>query len=168
MDFHAATVPIFARMLRSMVAWLDKAARHAEARGFSPDNYLQLRLAPDMLPLVKQVQIASDTAKGCMSRLAGEAVPSWPDDEANFAQLRARVVRTLEHVLSFEPARLQDAAGRQITIPRRQGDPLQFAAPDYVAHFATPNFYFHATMLYALLREAGVELGKADYLGGGS
>jgi len=164
-SMHSASAPIFARMLGNMLVWLDKAQAHAEARKFDTANYLGLRLAPDMLPLVKQVQIASDSAKGCMGRLAGSELPKWDDTEASLDELRARIRKTLDYVNSFASAQIDGSEAREITIPRRSGDPLKFTGEAFLKHYAMPNFYFHSTMLYALLRQAGVELGKGDYLG---
>lgn len=164
-SMHSASAPIFARMLGNMLVWLDKAQAHAEARKFDTANYLGLRLAPDMLPLVKQVQIASDSAKGCMGRLAGSELPKWDDTEASLDELRARIRKTLDYVNSFGSAQIDGSEAREITIPRRSGDPLKFTGEAFLKHYAMPNFYFHSTMLYALLRQAGVDLGKGDYLG---
>jgi uncharacterized protein len=163
---HSASAPIFLRMLGNLQVWLDKAQAHAEARKFDPNNYLGLRLAPDMLPFAKQIQIASDTAKGCMARLAGVEVPKWEDNEATLADLRARVQRTVDFVTSFDAAQIDGSEGREITIPTRSGDPLRFTGEAYLKHYALPNFFFHVTTAYALLRHGGVEIGKGDYLGG--
>lgn len=162
---HSASAPVFTRMLGNMLVWLDKAQAHADARKFDPANYLGLRLAPDMLPLARQVQITSDGAKGCMARLAGAEVPKWEDTEASLDDLRARIRKTLDYVASFASSQIDGSEEREITIPMRSGDALKFSGEAYLKHFAMPNFYFHATMLYALLRHAGVELGKGDYLG---
>ncbi len=165
-SMHSASVPAFQRMLGNMLQWLDKAQDHAEARRFDPNNYLGLRLAPDMLPLLKQVQIASDTAKGCVARLAGMEIPKWDDTEASLDDLRARIRKTLDFVASVPAAQIDGSEAREVVIPLRNRDPLQFTGEAYLRHWALPNFYFHATTLYALLRHAGVELGKGDYLGG--
>jgi hypothetical protein len=165
-NLYPASVPVLQRMLGSLLACLDKAEAHAQARGFSPDAYLALRLAPDMLPFAKQIQIASDNAKACVSRLAGREVPRWDDGETTMAQLRERIQRTIEHVGGFTPDDLAGAATREVTVPLRNRDPLVFTGEAYLCHFALPNFYFHVTMAYALLREAGVPLGKGDFLGG--
>ena len=125
-----------------------------------------MRLAPDMLPFVRQIQIASDSAKGAMGRLAGAELPKWEDNEASFAELRTRVARTIDYVKSFEPAQIDGSESRPITVPRRTGDPLQFDGETFLKHYALPNFFFHLTTAYALLRQAGVEIGKGDYLGG--
>lgn len=164
LSMHSASVPVFVRTFEAMLKWLDKAQAHAKARRFSPDNYLTLRLAPDMLPFTKQVQIASDMAKGCCARLAGHEVPAWPDDEATLDALRARVRRTLEYVAAFTPAQIDGSDEREIVLPMRSGDPLRYAGEFYLKHYVMPNFFFHATTAYALLRHAGVELGKRDFL----
>ena len=164
-SMHSASVPIFVRTLGNMLAWLDKAQAHAEARKFDPANFLGLRLAPDMLPFTRQVQIATDGAKGCMARLAGAEVPKWDDTEASFDDLRARIRKTLDYVQSFAAGQINGTDAREILVPMRQGDPLRFTGEAYLKHWVLPNFFFHATMTYALLRHAGVELGKKDYLG---
>jgi hypothetical protein len=165
-SMHSASAPIFQRMLANMLTWLDKADAHAQARKFDAANYLGLRLAPDMLPLVKQVQIASDAAKGCMARLAGHDVPKWDDGEATLDDLRARIRRTIDYVGSVPVAQVDGSEDRSVVLPMRNRDPLQFRGEDYLRQFALPNFFFHVSMTYALLRHAGVELGKSDYLGG--
>jgi hypothetical protein len=165
LSMHSASVPIFVRTLGNMLAWLDKAQAHAEARKFDPANFLGLRLAPDMLPFTRQVQIATDGAKGCMARLAGAEVPKWDDTEASFDDLRARIRKTLDYVQSFAAGQIDGTDAREILVPMRQGDPLRFTGEAYLKHWVLPNFFFHATMTYALLRHAGVELGKKDYLG---
>ncbi|MDE1951106.1 MAG: DUF1993 domain-containing protein [Burkholderiales bacterium] len=165
LSMHSASAPVFARILGNMLTWLDKAQAHAEARKFDAGNYLGLRLAPDMLPLVKQIQIASDTAKGCIARLAGQEVPKWEDTEDTLDDLRARIRRTIDFVQSVPAPQVDGSDGREIVLAMRQGE-LRFSGEDYLRHFALPNFYFHATTTYALLRHAGVELGKRDFLGG--
>jgi uncharacterized protein len=165
LSMYTASAPVFVRMLKNMLVWLDKAEAHAAARKFDAANYLGLRLAPDMLPFTRQVQIASDAAKGCMARLAGHEVPKWDDNEATMADVRARVQKTLDYVSSFAAAQIDGSEGRAISIARRVGDPLQFDGETFLKHFALPNFYFHATTAYALLRQAGVDVGKGDYLG---
>ena len=165
LTMYSASAPVFTRVLGSMLAWLERAEAHAQARKFDPNNYLGLRLAPDMLPFSRQIQIASDGAKACMSRLAGTEIPKWDDNESTLDELRARIRRTLDHVQSFSPAQLEGADSRPIAIPMRSGDTLRFDGESFLKYFALPNFYFHATTTYALLRHAGVELGKADFLG---
>ena len=167
MSMYAASVPVLKKQLGAILAWLDKAEAHAAARKFPTENYLQLRLAPDMLPFVNQIRIASDQAKGGVARLAGQEPPKYEDNEASFADLRERVKKTIDYVQSFAPAQIDGSEGRPISVPRRVGDPLQFDGESFLKHFALPNFFFHVTTTYALLRHAGVELGKADYLRGG-
>ena len=163
-SMHSASVPVFQRQLGAVLSWLDKAEAHAAARKFDTANYLQLRLAPDMLPLVSQIRIASDAAKGCVARLAGQEPPKFEDNEASFAELRERVQKTLAYMASVPAAAFEGSDGRNITIPMRNRDPLQFTGEVFLRHWALPNFFFHVTMAYALLRHAGVELGKGDFL----
>jgi hypothetical protein len=162
---HSASVPIFVRMLGNLLNWLDKAEAHAQAKKFDSGNYLGLRLAPDMLPFTRQIQIATDTAKGCVSRLAGIEVPKWDDNEASFDDLRARIRKTIDYVQGFAVPQIDGSEAREIVLPMRSGDPLRFSGEAYLKHWVLPNFFFHVSMSYALLRHAGVDLGKADYLG---
>jgi len=162
---HSASVPIFKRQLGALLSWLDKAEAHAAARKFDPANYLQLRLAPDMLPFVSQIRIAGDTAKGCAARLAGQEIPKFEDNEASLVELRERVRRTLDYLESVPASAIDGSEGREIVLPMRNRDPIRFTGETYLRHWALPNFFFHVSMAYALLRHAGVELGKADYLG---
>ncbi len=163
-SMHSASVPVFVRVLSAMLRWLDKAEQHAQARGFDSANYLQLRLAPDMLPFVKQVQIATDTAKGCAARLGGVDIPRYEDTEASFDELRARLRKTIAFVQSVPADGFAGSEAREIVLPVRNREPLKYDGEGYLKHFALPNFFFHAAMTYALLRHAGVELGKADFL----
>jgi hypothetical protein len=165
LSMHAASVPAFVRMFNNMLAWLDKAQAHAEVRKFDSANYLGLRLAPDMLPFTKQVQIATDMAKGCVARLAGLEVPSWPDDEASFDALRARLQKAIAYVQSVDAGLIDGSEAREIVLPTRTGEPRRFTGQAYLTDFVLPNLYFHASTAYALLRHAGVEVGKRDFLG---
>ena len=165
LTMHNTSVPVFVRMFSNMLVWLDKAQAHAETRKFDTANYLGLRLAPDMLPLTKQVQIATDMAKGCVARLAGVDVPKWDDNEATLDALRERIRMTLDYVQSIPAAQIDGSEQREIVLPTRVGDPLRFSGETYLKHYVLPNLYFHTTTAYALLRHAGVELGKRDYLG---
>jgi len=164
-SMYSASVPVFTRLLGNALVWLDKAEAHAKARNFDPNNYLGLRLAPDMFPLTRQVQIASDAAKGAMARLAGQEVPKWEDQEASLEDLRARIRKTMDYVASFTPAQIDGSEKKAISVPRRVGDPLKFEGEAFLKHYAMANFYFHLTTLYALLRQAGVDIGKGDFLG---
>jgi hypothetical protein len=162
---HSASVPVFVRMFGSAANWLDKAQAHADARKFDSARYFGLRLAPDMLGFERQVQIAGDMAKGCIARLAGIEPPKWEDNEASLAELRARLTRTVDYLQSVPAAQIDGSEDREIVIPRGAGEPLRMTGEAYLKHFATPNVYFHLTTTYALLRSAGVELGKRDFLG---
>lgn len=165
LTMHASSAPVFLSMLGNMLAWLDKAQAHAEARKFDVNNYLGLRLAPDMLPFTRQIQITTDGVKGCMARLAGQEVPKWDDTEVSMDDLRARIRKTIAYVESFKAEQIDGTEGKEILLPTRQGDPKKFTGESYLKHFVLPNLYFHATTTYALLRHAGVELGKRDFLG---
>ena len=165
-SMHSASAPIFLRQLTAMLGWLDKADIHAQARGFDAVAFLQQRLAPDMLPLVSQVRIASDAAKGCMARLSRQESPKFEDNESTVAEVRQRIQKTIDYVASVPASAVDGSEGLEVVIPLRNRDPLKFDGETYLKHFALPNFQFHCSMTYALLRPAGVALGKADYLGG--
>jgi hypothetical protein len=164
---HSATAPIYKTMLGNLSKWLDKAQAHAQAKGFDPDTLLTARLAPDMLPLRNQIQIACDTARFGLSRLAGTDAPKFDDKEQTLAQLQERIAATLAYIESVPASAVDGSEGRSVSVPIRGRDPLQFTGEQYMRHFALPNFFFHVTTAYALLRHNGVELGKADYLRGG-
>lgn len=164
LSMHSASVPVFVRMLTHLERWLAKAEAHAEEKKFDPTNFVSARLAPDMLPLVTQVQIACDTAKFAAARLAGIEAPKFDDSEKTLAELRERVRKTIAFVESVPAAKVEGSETRDILVPRRNA-PITLAGEVYLTNYATPNFYFHVTMTYALLRHNGVELGKADYLG---
>jgi hypothetical protein len=163
-SMYSACVPIFRKQLGNMLAWLDKADAHAQARKFDTAVYLGLRLAPDMLPFASQIRIASDNAKACVARLAGQEPPKFEDNEATLDELRQRIRRTIDYVGSVPPAAIDGSEERDITIPMRTRDPLHFKGEFYLKHWALPNFFFHCTTAYALLRHNGVELGKSDFL----
>lgn len=165
LSMHSASVPAFVSMLKNMLVWLDKAQAHAEARKFDTANYLGLRLAPDMLPFTRQVQICTDGAKGCVARLAGLEPPKWEDNEATLDEVRARIQKTIDYALSIPAAQIDGSEEREILLPTRSGEPRRFTGESYLLTFVLPNFYFHATTTYSLLRHAGVDVGKKDYLG---
>lgn len=165
LSMYAASVPAFTRMFGNMLYWLDQAQAYAEERQFDTANFLGLRLAPDMLPFTRQIQIASDGAKGCVARLAGIEVPRWEDNEASFDDLRVRIRRSIDFVKSVPAVQLDGSEAREIVLPVHQGEPLRLTGQAFLTHYVLPNFYFHATTAYALLRHAGVKLGKRDYLG---
>jgi hypothetical protein len=165
LTMHSASVPIFVRMLGNLVTWLDKAEAHATAKKFEPAVFLAARLTPDMLPLPEQIQIACDAAKFCVARLAGVEAPAFADDEKTLGELRQRVMKTIDYVQSVPAEKVNGSDLREISVPRRAGA-LTMTGETYLKHFALPNFFFHVTTTYALLRHNGVELGKTDYLGG--
>ncbi len=125
---------------------------------------LNWRLAPDMFPLTRQIQIASDLAKGTTARLAGHEVPSYPDEEKSFAELKARIAKTVKFIESIAPKDIDGSEGRDIALTVG-GQELRFKGEPYLVHFALPNFYFHATTAYDILRRCGVEIGKRDFIG---
>jgi len=161
---HSACVPIFNRQLGAMLNWLDKAEAYAASRNFDANHFLQWRLAPDMLPFVSQIRIASDTAKGCVARLAGQEIPKFEDNETTVADLRERIRKTLDYIHSVPASAFEGSETREVIIPLRNRDPLHFQGDAYLRHWALPNFFFHVTTAYALLRHGGVELGKGDFL----
>jgi len=165
LSMHAASSQVFTRTLQNMLAWLDKAEAHAAAKKFDAASFLTWRLTPDMLPFTRQIQIATDTAKLCVARLAGVEAPKWPDDEKSFAELRARIRKTIDYLQSVPAAKLDGAESREIELPLGPGRTIKLSGEAMLGGFSLPNFFFHATMAYALLRQGGVELGKMDYLG---
>jgi hypothetical protein len=160
-----ASVPVFQRMLKSLDAVLDKGAAHASDLRIDPSVLLTARLYPDMFALTRQVQIATDHAKGATARLAGLPVPSFADTEATFPELKARIAKTLEFIGTVKPAQIDGSEGRDITLKAGPRE-LAFKGQDYLLFFAMPNFYFHVTTAFAILRHNGVRVGKLDYLGG--
>ena len=164
LSMYQASIPVFTRVLHNLAAVLAKGAAHAEARKIDPAVLLGMRLFPDMLPLTRQVQIASDVTKGFPARITATEPPSWPDDEATFDALDARIGRTVEYLDGYSPEQI-DGTEENIVRLKIRGEPLSLAGRPYLFHFVLPNLYFHATTTYALLRHAGVELGKRDFLG---
>jgi len=161
---YELSIPSLTRGLTNLSAILDKAVAYAEAKKFDSAVFLQERLAPDMLPFVKQIQIACDTAKGAAARLANVENPKHEDNEANFADLAVRIHKTLDFLKSLSAAQFEGAEGREILL-KFPTNTLKFTGLDYLTHFVLPNFYFHISIAYALLRSNGVELAKRDYLG---
>ena len=164
LSMHAASAPAVAAMLRSMRTWLGHAAGHAAAKGFEPAVLLGMRLTPDMLPLSKQVQIACDMSKFCIARLSGREAPVHADDETTIEQLQARLAAVADWIEGVPAGEVDGTEDKSITMKLRVGE-TTMPGLVYLRDFATPNFYFHATTTYALLRHAGVELGKGDFLG---
>ena len=161
---HQASVPVFVQGLKGLKGVLTKAIAHVEAKKLDPDALLKARLFPDMFPLLRQVQIATDFAKGCSARLAGEEVPAWDDTETTFEDLIARIERAVAYVEGLDPAAFENAEDRDITLTRR-GETSVVKGLAYLQTQAQPNFFFHLTTAYAILRKNGVEVGKRDYLG---
>ena len=163
-SMYQASVPAFVQMLSSLAAILDKAEAYAAERKIDPAVLLGWRLAPDMFALARQVQIATDHAKGCCARLAGVEVPKYADEETTFADLRARIARTIDFVRSFEPSDIDGSEDRGITITAG-GRELRFKGQQYLVNFVLPNFYFHVTTAYDILRHCGLPIGKRDFMG---
>jgi len=165
LSMHDVSVPVFQQMLGSLDHLLAKADEHGAARNIEPAVLLQSRLYPDMFPLSKQVQIACDFARGVSARLAGVDVPTNDDKEASFAELRALVTRTLDFIGALTPAQFETSAQREIVT--RPGTPKEkrFTGSAYLLTYGLPQFFFHVTTAYALLRHNGVEIGKRDYMG---
>jgi hypothetical protein len=161
---YQASVPAFLKMLSNLSAILDKGEAFAAEHNIEPEVLLNWRLTPDMFPFTRQVQIAADFAKGTTARLAGKEVPKYADDEKTFAALKARIAKTVKFVESIAPKDLDGSEGRDITLTVG-GQELHFKGEPYLVHFALPNFYFHATTAYAILRRCGIDIGKRDFIG---
>ncbi|MEN3384486.1 MAG: uncharacterized protein V7608_4530 [Hyphomicrobiales bacterium] len=154
----------FESTLSALSKILDKVAAHCEAKKIDPAVLLGMRLYPDMLPLTKQVQLASDFAKNTIGRLTGEP-PKFPDEEKTIAELKARLAKTLDYIKSVTPAQIDAAADKDVTFPIGPQQTMTLKGADYLIGFALPNFYFHASTAYDIFRHAGVEIGKRDFLG---
>jgi len=165
LSMYQASVPVFQRTLGALDAILDKAAAYAEERKIDPAVLLSARLYPDMFALTRQVQIATDHAKGAPARLAGVAVPSFEDNEKTFPELKARIGKTLNFIGTLKPGQIDGSEARDISLKAGPQE-LSFKGQDYLLFFALPNFYFHATTAFAILRHNGVSIGKLDFLGG--
>ena len=162
---YIQSVPVFKQMLSAMKAVLAKAEAHATAHSIEPDAYLQARLFPDMFALLKQVQIAADFARGVCARLAGVAVPANEGQEKSFADLTAMLEESLLFLDSLQASQFEGSEEREIVL--RAGTPKEkkFGAPAYLAHYGLPQFFFHVTTVYAILRHNGIQIGKKDYMG---
>ena len=164
LSMYQASVPVFVKMLTNLRGVLQKAAAHAQARKIDEAVLVNARLYPDMLPLSKQIQIASDFARGTAARLAGAEPPSYEDNEKTLAELVARIDRTIEFLRTKKAGEIDGSEGREIVRPVR-GEPHKFSGVNYLLQYALPNFFFHATTAYAILRHNGIEVGKLDYIG---
>ena len=164
-SLYRASVPVYIRGLNNLAGLLDKAEEFLAANGGTADDLIQARLAPDMHPLARQIQSVSDTAKGGGARLSGTEIPSFADDETTFAELRERIAKTIRFLEGISQASIDETGPGSITLkfgPRQ----AEFTPEDFLFTFSLPNFFFHVTMAYAILRHNGVELGKSDYLAG--
>jgi hypothetical protein len=164
LSMYQASVPLFTRMLTNLAAILSKAETHAAARKIDPTVFLGSRLFPDMLPLTRQVQLAADFAKNTTARLAGVEIVKFTDEETSFPELQQRIAKTLDYVKSFKASQIDGSEGREIKLPIG-GDTWTLNGQDFLLHFGLPNFYFHVTTAYDILRHSGVEIGKRDFLG---
>jgi hypothetical protein len=164
---YTATVPPFRSMLKNLQAVMAKAEAHCEAKKIDPAAFLNARLYPDMLPFTAQVQIATDNIKGAAGRLSGAEIPKFEDNEKSFAELQARIDKTVAYLDSLTEAQFEGAAERDIVLQLRDRK-VEFKGATYLLQWANPNVYFHITTAYALLRHGGVEIGKRDYLSGGA
>jgi hypothetical protein len=164
LSMYQASIPVFVRALGNLSHVLDKGAAFAEARKIDPSVLVSARLAPDMFPLSRQVQIATDMVKGAAARLAGAEIPSYADTEASFADLKARIAKTVGFLNGFKAGQIDGSETRSVSLKVRGRD-TSFAGQDYLLTFVYPNLFFHVSTAYAILRHNGVELGKMDYLG---
>jgi hypothetical protein len=161
---YSLSAPVFVRTLRNLEGVLDKGAAYATARKIDPTVLVNARLFPDMFPLAAQVRIAGDFAKGAVARLTGNEPPKYDDTETTFDDLKARIAKTIAYVETFRPEQFEGAESRQVTMKMR-GEDKHFDGVTYLANIVLPNFYFHATTAYDILRHNGVELGKRDFIG---
>jgi hypothetical protein len=165
MSFYDATVPAFLQILGSLTGILGKAEAHCKAKNIAPEVLLSARLYPDMLPFSKQIQLVCDfAAKGC-ARLTHSEVPSTPDTEKTFEELKQRLAKTIDYVKAFKPAQFEGADAREVTFPVGPTNTMTLTGQQFLNNFAFPNFYFHAATAHGILRHNGVEIGKRDFLG---
>lgn len=164
-SMYEASLPVLVRGLTNLQNILGKAQAHAAEKQIDPSVFTQARLYPDMLPLMRQIYIASDTSKGCAARLADVEAPKYDDVEVTFDELHARLQKTIDYLNGFKAEQIDGSEERSITMKMRSG-PVEFTGKSYLFGFVLPNFFFHVTTAYDILRHNGVELGKLDYLGG--
>ena len=165
MSFYDSTVPAFLPILGSLSGLLKKAEAYCEVKKIQPEVLLGARLYPDMLPLSKQIQIACDFAAKSCARLTGSEVPTTPDTEKSFEELRQRLAKTSDYLKTFKPAQFEGAEARDVTFPAGPSTNITLKGQEFVNRFAFPNFYFHAATAHGILRHNGVEIGKRDFLG---
>lgn len=165
LSIHATSVPVFSQMLRGLSEVLRKAEAHASTKKLEAEVLLQARLFPDMFPLLRQVQVATDFAKSVTARLAGVEVPKFDDSEKTFAELQARIEKVLAFIGGVEQSRFAEAASREIVTQAGTPKEKKFTGEAYLLTYGLPHFFFHTTTAYAILRHNGVEVGKKDYVG---
>lgn len=165
LSMYQASVPVFLRAFDNLSTILDKGAAFAVAKKIDPSVLINARLAPDMFALARQVQIVSDTTKGCVARLAGIPIPSFTDTETTFPELKERIAKTAAFVKTVSAAQIDGSEGKPINMKVGPTMELSFTGQSYLLTFVLPNLFFHVTAVYAILRHNGVEVGKADYLG---
>ena len=165
LSMFQASVPVFLQLLPALSANLDKAVAHATARKFDPVVFVGMRLFPDMYPFSRQVQLTCDWAKNCAARLGGVEPQKFADTETTMDELKARIAKAIEYVKTFTPTQIDGSETRDVTIPFGQGQTRTFKGQVYLFGLALPNFYFHTTTAYDILRHSGVELGKRDFIG---
>ena len=161
---YTASAPVFVQFLKGLSGILDKAEAHCTAKKCDPLNFTGARLIADMFPLTRQVQIATDFAKGVTARLAGVDVPAWEDNEKTIPELKARIAKAIAFVESIKPAQIDGSEDRKIEL-KVGGNPMVFNGQQYVLMFGMPNFYFHTAAAYSILRANGVDIGKRDFMG---
>jgi len=167
MSMYTASVPVFQHMLRNLIHILDKGEANAQARKIDPAVLAAARLAPDMLPFTRQILIACDGAKNGVARISGVEAPKFEDNEASFPELKARVQKTLDFLATVPAAKMDGAEDKDITFPVGRDSTRTMKAQAYLGTWVLPNFFFHVTTAYDILRHNGVDLGKTDYLTGG-
>jgi hypothetical protein len=165
LSLHQASIPVFVRNFDNLTKIIDKAAANAAARNIDPSVFITARLAPDMLPFSKQIQIASDISKGAASRLASVDIPNFADTESTFDELKERISRTVTYLRSLDAAAIDASSERDITFKASRDLEIKLPGNSYLLTFAMPNFYFHISAAYMILRHNGVNLGKLDFLG---
>jgi hypothetical protein len=163
-SMYQSSIPVFVHQLENLSKILDKASAHAEFKKIDPAVFINARLAPDMYPLSRQIQIASDVVKGCAARLSGIEVPSYKDDETTFSDLQARIAKTIDFLKSVNAAQIDGSEERTVTLKMHDKE-THFTGQPYLLYFVLPNFYFHISMAYAILWHNGVEIGKTDFIG---
>jgi len=164
-SMYTSSIPVFKQMLTSLQEVLTKAETHAAEKKIDPNVFLQARLFPDMFPLIRQVQIAADFAKGVSARLAGVEVPTYEDNEQNFADLQARINKTLAFIGNLTPGQIDGSEEREIVTQAGTPKEKRFTGQPYLLHYGLPHFFFHVTTAYSILRHNGVDIGKRDFIG---